>query len=242
VGPAALPTLPAGFTPTRASLHQLAFYVLSPVRREATGRIGLRWIPGGFGTPPFGDDERRLRVDGVHLVAEAAGTSRAEPITTLGRAGEFVGRAPIATDRGEFDVAPMVDPDEPLTVDAQSVAFLDAWLALGTSVLEQLRVDDAAHEPSVVQLWPEHFDLAVEAGSEAHGERAAFGFSPGDDAHADPYVYVAPWQPVDRRDPFWNDTAFNGASLPLAALVAEADPHAAALAFLRHGLPRSAAR
>ena len=45
---------PATFAVTRGAAHRLAVYVISPARRRATGRIGLRAHPGGFATPPFG--------------------------------------------------------------------------------------------------------------------------------------------------------------------------------------------
>ena len=46
-----------------------------------------------------------------------------------------------------------------------------------------------------------------------------FGASPGDDAHDEPYLYVTHWADVP-PDPFWDDDAFAGASLPLSVLVA----------------------
>jgi hypothetical protein len=228
-----LPPVPDGYQRSRRDLHQLAFYVLSPARRAVNRRIGLRWTAGGFGTPFFGDDVQ-VRVEGTALVVQSGGHVRFEGIRTLGRAGRLVGRAPDPRDRGEFDVPEMADPDAPLTIDAASVAFLDAWFGFGTSVLEQLRVDLAAGAPGLVQLWPEHFDLAVEAGDEPAGRRASFGCSPGDNAHPEPYLYVAPWQPVDRTEPYWNDLAFNGASLAfadLAALPSGAEQREAALTF-----------
>ncbi|MGH9283956.1 MAG: hypothetical protein ACRD0S_13595, partial [Acidimicrobiales bacterium] len=88
--------------------------------------------------------------------------------------------------------------------------------------------------PSRVQLWPEHFDLAVDLGPE--GRRANFGGSPGDDAHPEPYLYVGPWD-TERLGPhvYWNEPF--GASLSWMELRRGADP----LGFLRQGrelLPR----
>ena len=60
-------------------------------------------------------------------------------------------------------------------------------------MLEQLRSDWSADDPSEANLWPEHFDLAIEAGSEKDGSRANYGFSPGDAEHEEPYLYVGPW-------------------------------------------------
>jgi hypothetical protein len=228
-----LPPVPANLARGRAGLHQLAFYVLSPARRDVNRRIGLRWTSGGFGTPFFGDDVQ-VRVQGTLLVVQSGRRVRFDEISTLQRAGHLVGRAPDPADRGEFDVPEMAPPHAPLTIDAPVVAFLDAWFGFATSVLEQLRVDLAASSPGLVQLWPEHFDAAVEAGDESAGRRASFGCSPGDAAHPEPYVYVAPWRPVDRREPFWNDRAFNGASLAFADIAAHPngrEQRAAALDF-----------
>jgi hypothetical protein len=232
-----LPAVPAGLERGRADLHQLAFYVLSPARREVNRRIGLRWTKGGFGTPFFGDDVQ-VRVEGLQLVVQSGRRVRFDEIGTLRRAGRLVGRVPDPIDRGEFDAPEMVHLDAPLTIDRPVVAFLDAWYGFGTAVLEQLRVDLATGSPGLVQLWPEHFDLAVEAGDEAEGQRASFGCSPGDAAHPEPYLYVAPWRPVDRAEPFWNDLAFNGAGLAfrdLAVHTSGAEQRAAALDFFRRG-------
>lgn len=234
-----LPPLPADLAATRRSLHLIAFYVVSPARRAATGKIGLRWTRGGFGTPYFvsaAGADTQVRVEGPHLVVQTTGPLRAEPITSLRGAGELVGHAPDPADRGEFDVEAMPDPDQALAVDEAGVAFLGEWFGLATAVLEQFRVDACAHGSSRVQLWPEHFDVATEAGESSRGQRASYGFSPGDERHPEPYVYVSSWQPVDRDEPFWNDDAFEGASLAFRSLVEAEDPHAAALGFLAEGL------
>jgi hypothetical protein len=86
-----------------------------------------------------------------------------------------------------------------------------------------------------VQLWPEHFDMAVEIGDDSAGRRAVFGVSPGDDNHDEPYVYVAPWSAVG-SSPFFNATAFAGAELTYKDLLAADDQRNAALTFLRRGL------
>jgi hypothetical protein len=230
-----LPAPPPQFAAARDALHRVAFYVLSGARRAVNGRIGLRWTSGGFGTPFFGDD-MQVRVEGPYLVVQRAHGVLFEELTTLRRAGWLVDREPSADDRGEFDAPELGDIDAPLRVDDAHIAFLDAWFGFGASVLEQLRVDLAPQEPSRVQLWPEHFDLAIDA-----GERATFGCSPGDTNHAEPYLYVSAWNPVDRAVPYWNDPTFNGASLSLGALAEAGDQRARALAFFREGMAVSPA-
>jgi hypothetical protein len=213
-----LAALPDGFAETRASLHQLAGSVVSPAREAATGKIGLRWTLGGFGTPFFGEDEQ-VRVDGTALVHQSAGRCKAAPITTLAEAASIVG----------------VDgptSDAPLAIDERSAFAVGDWFGYAWSVLEELRSevgDDAT--PSRVQLWPEHFDAAFDAAAPG-GTRANFGCSPGDEAEPSPYCYIGPWAP--QEGDFWN--ASFGAVLRYADLVDADDQRSRALAFFREGL------
>ncbi|MFI5053563.1 MAG: hypothetical protein ACHQDE_04310 [Acidimicrobiia bacterium] len=66
-----LPPLPPidQYVAERTKLHDLATSVVSPARRAVTGKIGLRYTRGGFGTPFFGADEQ-LRVDATRFVGE----------------------------------------------------------------------------------------------------------------------------------------------------------------------------
>ena len=119
----------------------------------------------------------------------------------------------------------------PLEVDPDSSRALAAWYALGDRVLTRLIAgagpDDA---PSPVRLWPEHFDIAIEHGSEAAGARANYGFSPGDEAHDEPYAYVGPWSaPVAGE--LWRASGFPGAELTHGELRRASDPEATALEF-----------
>ena len=81
---------PEGWEATRTALHALAEHVIAPARYAVDERIRLRWLPGGFGTPPFGDG-RQIRVEGDELVASAGGSSRREPIASLRAAAAFLG-------------------------------------------------------------------------------------------------------------------------------------------------------
>ena len=92
------------------------------------------------------------------------------------------------------------------------------------------------------QLWPGHFDPAIAMGDASADARATFGASPGDADHPEPYLYVGAWGDVDRGDPFWNETAFNGASMGYAELRASDDQLAAALGFFRAGHTRLVGR
>jgi hypothetical protein len=226
----------ATFTRTRTSWHALAEHVLARARFEATGRIGLQADDEGILTPHYGDDLRvRLTVDGI--VREQYGERFLAPITTLAAAAQFVetplGAPPLYTPSGT-DLA----PDEPLAVDAAAARQLVLWLGFATALLGGWRDENRAGEPSLVQLWPEHFDLAFELGDPDAGARANYGASPGDAAIAEPYLYVGPWTMEGLDDPFWNHEW--GAALPYTALCAAPDPHVVAVSFLAHGHARLA--
>jgi hypothetical protein len=122
---------------------------------------------------------------------------------------------------------------EPLPgVDITAASALGNFYGLACSVLEQLRANEADGDPSIVQLWPEHFDIAVELGSESAGQRANYGASPGDDAHSEPYLYVGPWTAEVSGD-LWSASGFKGAELPYSELIAYDDQRRAALDFMR---------
>jgi hypothetical protein len=204
---------------TREALHILAAHAISPCRQRANGRMGLRWTLGGFGTPYFGADAQ-LRVEGAELLIGCNGGERRERIGTLARAVEAIG----------FELS---EQDEhlrrtPLEVDPVASHFIGDWFGFATSVLEQLRAESPPEwEPSRVQIWPEHFDAAVEIGSESAERRAAVGASPGDDQHAEPYLYIAPWIPRPGH---------GLTELSYRELLEAGDQREAALEFFRLGL------
>lgn len=215
---------PATLADTRGALHALAERVIAPARQRANGKIGLRFTRGGFGTPFFGDDVQ-VRVTDAELVVQTRAGVRAAPVTTLSAAAAHLGPELL----GEWTA----QDDPVLAVDPAAAQLLGDWFGFGASVLEELRLGAGpALEPSRVQLWPEHFDIAVELGSDADGQRAGYGASPGDEQHPEPYLYVVPWAEVP-DDPVWQATGFRGAELPYSALLDETDQRAAALSFMR---------
>jgi hypothetical protein len=132
-----------------------------------------------------------------------------------------------------IDLAGDAETRTRLDVDPAASAALGDWYGFAASALEELRAEAADElEPSRVQLWPEHFDMAVEIGPEADGRRAAYGCSPGDQDHAEPYIYVAPWE-APPEGGLWNATAFRGAELPYAELLGADDQRRLALEFFR---------
>lgn len=183
---------------TRLALHTLAEHLLAADLWRRTGKIGLRRTPGGFGQPEILVDgtRRRLRVDGTHLVVLDGDTERWEELSSPAAAAAFAG-----TDLGAptevFTPGTELTAAQPLMVDAAATAMLADWFALVEAALEELRRRHHARDPTLTQLWPEHFDLAFSM-SEVN-----LGGSPGDAAHDEPYLYVGPWNPVD--GPPWNE-------------------------------------
>jgi hypothetical protein len=192
---------------TRRSLHALAEKVISPLRVQVTGNeIALQVRPEGFGTPdlPGGG---WVGTAGTQLVRIGGdGDEKAIAITSLRAAARFVGLD---------DAAASALPDDTLELHAGAALILaEAW-ATGEEALQSL-VDNAARRDDVspIHLWPEHFDIAVEAGT--GDARGTFGVSPGDDDHPEPYAYVAPWTAPAETGPstFWNAHGFTGAERP----------------------------
>jgi hypothetical protein len=233
--------LPPAYASTRAAVQRVAAHVLARRRRQLTGRIGLRATPGGIGTPAMGPehDHEVLRTSGAWLVRERAGDAAATETLDL-RSAALVDAADLARvgldePAGVGDDAPPVgDRHAPLGIDGESAAVLARWYALAWAVLDPAIAGlGPAATPSVIQIWPEHFDaagdIAVGAG------RVNLGASPGDGFSAEPYFYVGPWGPERPGDPsYWN--APFGAVLGWSALREVEDPPARALDFLRRGL------
>lgn len=228
--------VPEGFGAARTDLNRLAFYVVAAARQSVNGKMGLRWSKDGFGTPFFGPDVQ-VRLEGVEVVLQAAASVHSAPLTSLAEASRLVG-VPLDLHRGaRFAVPEPGDPDRTLAVEAPHVAFASDWFGFVTSVLEELRLlAGPTDSASRVQLWPEHFDVAMEMGDADASRRAGYGGSPGDAAHPEPYLYVTPWTEADPTADFWNDDSFGGASLAHADLLAAGDQRQAALDFFTEGL------
>ncbi len=248
----ALQPLPDTFMETRLALHRLASLVISPARRQAMGRMGLRQTPGGFGTPVFdgpnGPTQIRLVASNasVSIEVDEAGETRAAPVTTLNEAGAFVGLSPDIEWAADLDIPAPGPLDEQLPIDPAAAVALADWYAFGWSILEELRDEPTSPDASDPQLWPEHFDPAIELGTEEAKQRASYGFSAGDvtkeatpGAEALPYAYVGPWFPDARPDSdFWNAAGFPGALIRHAEIVAAGDAdaqRALVLSFCRNG-------
>jgi hypothetical protein len=215
--------LPDRFAATALGLHRVAEQLVAAARKP-DNEIALEATPGGFGTPEFEFDgaRQRVRVDGAELVREVDGAERRAPLRTLAEGGAVVADL----------LAPEVElSGEPLGIDRESALALAGINAFAADVLAELAAaaapEDAATTPI---LWPEHFDVAIECGSQAAGERATYGVSPGDENHPGPYLYVGPWKQGISGE-LWQARGFPGAELAYADLLAAADPRVAALDF-----------
>ncbi|WP_426572294.1 hypothetical protein [Aquihabitans sp. McL0605] len=223
-------TSDATFVATRLALQAVAEHVLCAARHAATGRIGLRAAPGGPTTPPFPSDhgDRIVAIEGVDLVVRDDRGEQRAPLTTVGAAAALAGTSPGAPTHLFTPTTPL-EPDAPLAIDPTAAATFAAWWLLVDGALEVLRAEHPDQEPTIVQLWPEHFDIGCQLGS------VNYGGSPGDTADPLPYLYVGPWTPPEPDGGYWNR--------PFGAVIAatEVPDVAAAAAFLREGYRRSQA-
>ena len=172
-------------------------------QRRPENEIALRYTRGGFGTPFF-------ELDGADCQVRVEANELVHQ-----RGNEELQRRPI----------PGVDPD--------AARILGDFFGFACSVLEEERAEESDEDPSLVQLWPEHFDIAFELGDESAGLRANYGASPGDDDHGEPYLYVGPWDSERAKGELWNATGFKGAELTYSELLEAPDQRKAALEFFR---------
>ncbi len=196
---------------TRSSLHRVAVHILARARVEGSGRFSLRVTPGGFGTPDIGPEGRRVRVAGTDLIVESdapgAAAARGMAIggSSLADLAAFAG-----VDLGSpldvgHDTPPLGDVDAPLAIDADGAAELGEWFRNVAAILDKAVASlPGEPAPALARLWPEHFDVAVEADAQP-GRRVNLGGSPGDGFSDEPYLYVGPWTADRPGDPaFWN--------------------------------------
>jgi len=219
-----LKPLPEGFADNVSVLHRVAAELVAPARKP-DNEIALTATPGGFGTPEFEFEgtRRQVRVEGSELVHRAGEEERRAALTSLREGASVIA-----------DLLPLgsVLDDEPLHISPPAARALAEWYEFGDEILNRLVAlaapGDAATEP---RLWPEHFDIAIELGPEERGARANYGFSPGDEAHAEPYLYVGPWS-AEVSGELWQARGFNGAEMGYSELLAADDQATAATGFL----------
>jgi hypothetical protein len=221
------------FVSTRDGLHRVAEHVLAKARYVDDREIRLTQFAGGFATPVLSWGTR-VRIDVDDLVVDDAEGSRRTRLNTIGGAAAFVGVEP-GFPIELYPPATSFDADEPLHLDRDAAEVLAAWYGFTAEVLELFATEIIEAHPSPLILWPEHFDQAFFTEDADEARRANYGASPGDEGHPEPYMYVGPWGTTPAPTGFWNAPHFNGAVLPLSAIVAESHPAKTALQFLRSG-------
>ena len=243
-------TVTDSYATSRHSLQLVATHVLARARKTATGRFGLRVTPGGFGTPEFGDDVRRVRVRDGLLVVESAGSAGASSTAiaidgaTLEELCEAAGVDLAAPFEAGHDTPVLPKAGTPLSVAAQDATLLGEWFGLVAAALDSTLSGIAADcRPTVAQLWPEHFDVAFDTGygvNPSPARRVNVGGSPGDASNTGPYLYLGPWTGDRPGEPaFWN-VGF-GAMMTYESVHATGDPLGCAVEFFRSGLALLAA-
>lgn len=235
--PTPLAPIPHGYPTVRTELQRVATHVLARARAAVEGRFGLRITPSGIATPVFGPAERLLRISGTALVHEFVDLDgpHTDALSidgrTLGDLAVLAGVDLAAEFSVGHDTPAVGDASSPISIGSDAVAALLGWLVLGDLALNALLA--RAKSPSIIQLWPEHFDVAVDVATRSG--RVNLGASPGDAQHPEPYLYVGPWGSERPGDPgYWN--APFGATLSHSELLGARAPLDDAVAFLHRGL------
>ena len=230
--------LPDTLVETRLALHRLAAYVVAPLRYRSTQRFGLRSTEGGFGTPVF--DGRRVRIEGTQLIDENSQGERRAEIATLNQAAAFLDTAIDTETAAESDTPAVGDVDANLNIDREASLWLGRWFAMAFEALALVGSEASAVNATEPQLWPGHFDPAIEMGDDDH--RASYGASPGDDSIEEPYLYLSVWWPdrlgLDRGNDMWNAPSFVGSVLRASDFEQGTDDVEMAASFWRDGRER----
>jgi hypothetical protein len=171
----------SGLVATRRALHGVAELVVAGPQFRTRGSIELRVRPGGFG-----GHLSSVRVDGRDLVWDGGRT----PLAGTCRALAAASGQEVSTLADVYPDGSGVDPDEPLSFDAEALELLLGWFVRADAALRAF-----APEAEPI-LWPEHFDVGLAV------DEVNYGGSPGDATHTGPYAYVGPW--TTREGEFWN--------------------------------------
>jgi len=226
-------------------------------RRKYLGHLSLRVTATGVTTRPFaaGDRILELALDlSAHRLIVSCNRGDEWRESLVGQSsGELCERTLGALKM--MDVRPEVDRSLFTAVARgyDTVAarrFLQALTQIN-AVLQRF-AGELREETSAVELWPEHFDLAVLwfSGRKVPGQDPAneswadeqmnFGFVTGDDSVHEPYFYATAYPlpaslPATRWPEHvrWHADGWQGAWLPYATLVGASNPNDNLLTFLR---------
>src|SRR5262245_53592742 len=129
-------------SPAVAALHLVAVHILARARQQAAGRFSLRITPGGFGTPEFGSDCRRVRVADGTLIVEsdapgaAASAARAIDGASLSELAVFAGVDVAAPLDVGHDTPDLGDSDAPLELDPAGAGSIGQWFGVVGAALD----------------------------------------------------------------------------------------------------------
>jgi hypothetical protein len=237
--------LPDDWGAQRATLQRIATHVLAQGRFRHDGLFDLTPLPGGFGTPPVGEQRERLRLVGGSLFVErvigddmSELTASTEVVTVAGSSiAELCRAIGFEPDPGFWvggDTPPLGDPTGMLVLDSLSAQLLGEWYLIGQRAIDEVVASVPGAEASVGRLWPEHFDHGIDLAARP-GVRCNLGAAAGDGFSDEPYLYVGPWDAARPGSAdYWN--APFGAVLGYAQLDAAADPLGRAIEFLLAGI------
>jgi hypothetical protein len=211
---------------------------------EDDGHRSMVWDPDLYGfrsrTASAGQDlhvvvrplplEIQIRARGHVLRYVLPGHSLEEAFQWASRElGALLGGGPVALERPEYGIPPhRVGSGALFDASPAALEELGAWYKNATHLLMELK-ESLPEATTPLRAWPHHFDLAFrillpsDPGPEE--QSIGVGLSLGDDAHADPYLYVAPWPPPDAVPEIplplgrWQSEGWTGALLPAAELL-----------------------
>ncbi|HEU5337788.1 MAG TPA: DUF5996 family protein [Sulfuricaulis sp.] len=248
---------------TRDTLHRYA-RVLGAVRASFTPKqkhwwhISLRVAPDGLTTTeiPAGESRFEVRLDLLaHRLVIMADHAQLPHIPLGGQSSAILGKK-ILTVLDSLGIKPDFDSSKlgdatPAYYDRAAVERFWRSLQCIDATLKRFQ-EKLGKKTSPVQLWPHHFDLAINwfsgrrvsgvdpADEEVSEEQMNFGFSTGDDGIPDPYFYItaypSPPELTKTQLPahaLWHTEGWTGAVLPYQALTKVEQPEEKLLGFLQ---------
>ncbi len=237
--------LPDDWAAQRTTLRRIATHVLGQSRFRHDGLFDLTPLPGGFGTPPAGEQRERVRLVGGSLFVErvigddVGGLTASTEVVTVAASSiaelcSFIGFEPDPGFRVGNDTPPLGDPTEMLILDGLSAQLLGEWYLIGQRAIDEIVASVPDPQASVGRLWPEHFDYGIDLAARP-GVRCNLGAAAGDGFSDEPYLYVGPWDAARPGSAdYWN--APFGAVLGYGELDAATDPLGRAIEFLLAGI------
>ncbi len=185
------------------------------------GHTSLEWLSAprclaGQSVPGGRPWRAALRLEEPALVVLEGGvTAATRSLSGLTRSEALAWLSQIAVERGA--AAERLTLDAPYAIPANAfaagspfsvgsrpaLAEIASWFANADSLLRATTAGWPGAAP--VRVWPHHFDVgSVLPLSAARGEgdpSIGVGLSPGDEAVAEPYLYVTPWPPPRPEEP-----------------------------------------